>query len=105
MKKTITLSAIFVLAVLAGQAQSQSTDTAKEAKIKILFHLMQQDSMINKTMDAMNGAMSARIVNQLRDSAISSDGALVREMNESLEKMKQYSKEMVRRLLNEDMVA
>jgi len=105
MKKYITLSAIFALAVLAGQAQSPSPDSIKLKEIKTLFHQMQQDSLISKTMDAIYSSMSTRLIAQLKDSAISSDGAAMRQVNQAMEKMRHYSKEMIWRLLNEDMVA
>lgn len=87
------------------QSQTPAQDSAKRTELKLLFHLMQQDSMINKVMDAMYGSMSSRVISQLKDSGISADGAQMREMHEYLEKTRQYSKDMVRRLINEDMVA
>ncbi len=99
---------ILALAVTGAQAQSPAQnpaqDSAKRTQLKALFHLMQQDSMISRTMDAMYSSMSSRMMSQLKDSGITSDGAKMRELNEYMEKIRQYSKEMVRRLVNEDMV-
>jgi hypothetical protein len=54
MRKLLLTAALLTMLVLQGQAQSQT----KKEKIKSLFAVMHQDSLIIKTLDAMSSSMA-----------------------------------------------
>lgn len=96
----LTLSLLCMLGL-----QSQSQTNSKKEKIKYLFSLMHQDSLINKTFDAMSASMTSQMATLFKDTLHSNAGSNYSEkiaaiMATSL----QTSKENAKRLINEDMV-
>ncbi|MEO6231644.1 MAG: DUF2059 domain-containing protein [Ferruginibacter sp.] len=100
--KKILLSLTILLA-LAIQVQSQNL--AKKEKIKSLFALMHQDSLMIKTIDAMTVSMVKNMSVMFSDTAYTNHGIDVSKMMKKLmEKSMQKSKENAMKLLNGDMV-
>jgi hypothetical protein len=100
--KQIMLALTFLL-VLGLQSHSQSNP--KKEKIKYLFSLMHQDSLINKTFEAMSVSMTSQMAILLKDTLNSNAGNNYSEkftaiMATSLK----TAKENAKRLINEDMV-
>jgi len=92
MKKLVFVSLFCIVACLSSYSQT------KQESIKELFHLMQQDSLMDKSFRAMIPAMFKQMQSQLKDSA-----ALARAkelMTYTIESTKGIAKNM----LNEDMV-
>ena len=100
--KQIVLS-IGLLLVLTTQVQSQ--DLTKKEKIKALFSIMHQDSLMIKTMDRMAGSMTKNMASMFSDTIYSKMDIDISKMTQKImEKSMQKSKEISLRLVNEDMV-
>lgn len=101
MKKLLAL--LTLLIVLASQGKTQNS--AKKEKIKTLFALMHQDSLIIKTFDAMSSSMVKNMSTMFNDTIytnhdINVSGIIQKLMERNMKK----SKENALKLLNEDMV-
>jgi len=92
MKKTILLSIIFAATTVAAFSQT------KQESIKELFHLMQTDSMMEKTFAAIVPAIMTQIPKEEKDSIKSA------QMNLFMNSLITSSKEMCKKMLNEDIV-
>ncbi|MEZ0540629.1 DUF2059 domain-containing protein [Fibrella arboris] len=108
--KPLLFTALFLLGV-AFHAQAQSTP--KRDRIKYLFVLMKQDSLVLKQMDAtidmarslsrMRTGMAKQLVGA--DSVrIPIDSAMLKRHDAFMQKMVKVAKENTLKLLNEDMV-
>jgi uncharacterized protein len=75
-----------------------SSDLTKQESIKELFHIMKQDSMIDKTFSSMLPAMLNQMQGQIKDSA---SRARSKEMMNST---MQTVKEITKKLRNDDIV-
>lgn len=101
MKKS--LLALSLLLTLASQGQAQNS--AKKEKIKHLFAVMHQDSLIIKTLDATTSAMVKNMSVLFNDTAYTNHGVDVSTLTQKMmERSMQRSKENALKLLNEDMV-
>jgi len=101
MKKTIlTLAILFSLTI-----QGQSQNSTKKEKIKTLFALMHQDSLMIKSIDGMTSSMLKNMTKMFSDTTYSNLGIDISKMTQKLmEKSMQRSKENALKLLNGDMV-
>jgi hypothetical protein len=100
--KQILLSVTILLA-LTSQGQSQVL--TKKEKIKSLFALMHQDSLMIKTIDGMTASMAKNMATIFNDTAYTNHGIDVSKWTQKLmEKSMQKSKENALKLLNGDMV-
>jgi hypothetical protein len=95
MKSIILIAATLFTCNICGIAQM----TPKQQAIKELFIVMHQDSLMNQTMNAMSGAMTATIRNPN-----SNDTAANNTMQRMMAKNMEATKDMVTKLINEDMV-
>ena len=93
MKKAIVVL-MFILPLLMN-----SYSQTKQESIKELFHVMQQDSIIDKTFNSMLPAM----MNQMQSQMPSDSTANVRS-NEMMNSLIQTAKEVSKKLIDEDMV-
>ena len=101
MYKILVLSAFALAFTSTGLAQN----SAKKEKIKTLFTIMHQDSLMIKTMNAMTMPMMKNLETMLNDTAYKKNGVDVsRLVQQMVEKSQQKSKEIALRLLNEDLV-
>lgn len=101
MKKTTLFAGLFLALSLLGQAQNLT----KKEKIKVLFSVMHQDSLMIKTIDAMTSSMVNNMTKMLSDTTYSKMDFDVSKMTEKLmQRSMQKSKENALKLLNEDMV-
>ena len=105
MKKIIVIIATLT-AFIDGQAQTQQ----KKESIKLLFHLMKQDSLIDKTIDVMTASMS-QMTARFKDSTVNTDTANSVDMNElsinmnrTMAKSMERTKEVMKKLMDEEMV-
>jgi uncharacterized protein len=86
-------------------SQAQVHNQIKKDKIKALFVLMHQDSLIIKTLDGMSSAMVKNMSAMFNDTTYTNHGIDVSKINQKLmEKSMAKSKENALQLLNEDMV-
>lgn len=92
MKKTILLSIIFAATTVASFSQT------KQESIKELFHLMQTDSMMEKTFAAIVPAIMTQMPKEEKDST------KLAQMNQFMNSLIASSKEMCKKMLNEDIV-
>lgn len=92
MKKVVLVSVLCISAFLNSYAQT------KMESVKELFHLMQTDSLMDKTFKSMIPAMFKQMTSQVKDSA-----ALARS-KELLTYTLESTKGIVKKMLNEDMV-
>ncbi len=100
--RRLLLPAILLIA-LASQGQVQNS--TKKEKIKNLFILMHQDSLIIKTLDAMTSSMVKTMSIMFNDTMYTNHGVDVSKIGQKLmERSMKKSKENALRLLNEDMV-
>ena len=100
--KKILLSSVLLLALVT---QGQSQNSTKKEKIKALFALMHQDSLMIKTIDAMTTSMLKNMTKIFSDTTYINTGIDVLEMTQKLMvKGMQKSKENAMQLLNGDMV-
>jgi len=93
MKKAI-LVLVFILPLLMN-----SYSQTKQESIKELFHVMQQDSIMDKMFNSMIPAM----MNQIQSQMPSDSTAKVRS-NEMMNTLIQTAKEISKKLIDEDMV-
>jgi len=93
MKKIILLSIILGLMTVSASSQT------KQESIKQLFHLMQTDSMMEKTFTAIVPTIMAQIPQEYKDSVKSAT------MNQFMNSLITSSKEMCKKMLDEDVVA
>ena len=94
MKKAM-LVLVFILPLLMN-----SYSQTKQESIKELFHVMQQDSIMDKMFNSMIPAM----INQMQ-SQIPSDSTAKVHSNEMMNITIQTAKEITKKLMDEDMVA
>ena len=92
MKKTILLSIIFAATTFTTFSQT------KQESIKQLFHLMQTDSMMEKTFAAIVPSIMAQFPKENNDST------KLALMNQFMNSLITSSKEMCKKMLNEDIV-
>lgn len=92
MKKQILASVFCFIALANGYSQT------KQESIKELFHLMQTDSMMEKTFAAVIPTMMNQMPMENKDSAS------MARMSKMMSTVMASAKEMSKRLLNEDMV-
>jgi len=98
----LLLSLVFIL-VLTTIGQSQ--DVTKKEKIKGLFALMHQDSLIIKTFDAMTTSMVSNMTKIFSDTTYTNIGIDAAEISQRLiAKTMKKSKDNALNLLNFDMV-
>jgi uncharacterized protein len=97
------LLSLTVLLVLASQGQAQ--DSVKKEKIRALFALMHQDSLMAKMLDGMTSSFVKSMSTMFNDSVYKKHGVDVVKLREKLiVKSMQRSKVHALRLVNEDMV-
>ncbi len=101
MKKTLlTLTLLFCISIYA-HAQTET----KKQKIKTLFSLMHQDSLINKTFDAMSSSMAKQMATIFKDTLYKNAGINYSDRYAKImQKSMEASKENAKKLINEDMV-
>lgn len=101
MKQTfLALTLLFCISI-----NGQSQTGPKKEKIKYLFSLMHQDSLISKTNEAMSLSMVTQMAGIFKDSIYTKGGInypdkFAKIMQKSMEASKEYTK----KLINEDMV-
>lgn len=101
MRKLFLLTTVLISLVSQGQKQSST----KQEKIKNLFALMHQDSLIIKTFDGMASSMALNMATMFSDTTYTNHGVDVSKISQKLmERSMKKSKENALRLLNEDMV-
>ena len=101
MKKTFFALALLCCIGFNVQAQTQT----KKEKIKFLFSLMHQDSLINKTFEAMSSSMATRMATAFKDTGFTKSGlAYSDEYARIMKKGLNAAKENARRMVNGDMV-
>jgi hypothetical protein len=101
MKRTLILIAVLVCINLCGYSQNE----AKKERIKYLFSLMHQDTLINKTFDAMSSSMTAQMTTMFQDSMYTQAGFKFEEHSEAImKKVMEVSKANAKKLMSEDMV-
>ena len=95
MKKTLlTLTLLFCISIYA-HAQTET----KKQKIKTLFSLMHQDSLINKTFDAMSSSMAKQMATIFKDTLYKNAGINYSDRYAKImQKSMEASKEMQRSL-------
>jgi hypothetical protein len=101
MRKLLLSATLLIALVSHGQTQN----SAKKEKIKNLFALMHQDSLIIKTLDGMTSTMVNSMSAMFNDTTYTNHGVSVSQVTQKLmvRSMKK-SKETALKLLNEDMV-
>ena len=92
MKKLLLVLLILIPALMNCQALT------KQENIKVLFQLMQTDSVVEKMMNSMIPIMMKSMPQQQDSTSISM-------MNVTMKKMTEVMMDITRRLLNEDMLA
>jgi len=92
MKKVILISIFFVSALFNSYSQT------KQESIKELFHIMQQDSLIDKMFSSMIPMMFNQMQSQIKDSTSRKHSEEM--MTTTMQTVKDISKKMI----NEDMV-
>jgi hypothetical protein len=98
-----TIIPVFIISfLLCSQAQVQGQP--KKERIKYLFALMHQDSLINKTFDAMAASTAARMTSLLKDTNYAKTRIDPDKIKKVIAKTMEQSKENARKLVNEDMV-
>jgi hypothetical protein len=101
MRKLVLSATLLIALVSHGQTQNSS----KEEKIKNLFALMHQDSLIIKTLDGMTSTMVNSMSTMFNDTAYTNHGVSVSQFTQKLmEKSMEKTKETALKLLNGDMV-
>lgn len=91
--------------VLALTTNGQSQNLTKKEKIKALFFVMHQDSLVIKTIDAMTTSMVSNITKIFSDTTYTNLGIDPTEISQRLmAKNMQKSKDNALKLLNVDMV-
>jgi uncharacterized protein len=92
MKKLLLVILILIPALINCQAQT------KQENIKVLFQLMQTDSVVEKMMNSMIPLMMKSIPQQQDSTAMSM-------MNATMKKITDAMMDITKRLMNEDMLA
>src|SRR4030095_7014727 len=101
MKKIIFVAALFIASISPARSQ----DSPKKDKIKSLFKLMHQDSLIIRTFDVMAESMVNNMSTVFKDSIYANAGVDGENLARKLTAMSmKKSKENALRLLNEDLV-
>ena len=101
MKHILLSIALFFTLITQGLAQNP----IKKEKIKTLFALMHQDSLVIKTIDAMTSTMVKNMARMFSDTNYTKMGMDISSMTQMLmENSMQKSKENALKLLNVDMV-
>jgi uncharacterized protein len=96
---------LLVALLFALTTQGYSQNSTKKEKIKTLFALMYQDSLMIKTIDAMTTSMVKNMATIFNDTTYTKMGIDISKMTQKLmEKSMQKSKENALKLLNGDMV-
>jgi hypothetical protein len=91
--------------LFALASQGQIRNSIKREKIKNLFALMHQDSLVVKTLDAMTSSMVKNMSTIFSDTTYTNHGVDVSKIMQKLtERSVKKSKENALRLLHEDMV-
>lgn len=86
-------------------SQGQVENSPKKEKIKALFALMHQDSLMIKTLDGMTSSMAKSMSAMFNDTTYTNHGIDVSKLTQKLiEKSMRRSKENALKLLNEDLV-
>ena len=97
------LLSLTLLIILASQGLAQTTP--KKEKIKALFAIRHQDSLVIKVFDGMASSMLKNISGMFDDTAYTNRGIDVSAITQKLmTKTMKKSKEIALRLLSEDMV-
>ena len=101
MKQTfLALTLLFCISIYA-HAQTEP----KKEKIKYLFSLMHQDSLIKKTFDAMSSSMAIQMATIFKDTIYTKAGINYSDKYAKImQKTMEASKENATKLINEDMV-
>ena len=101
MKKIFFALILFCCISFQGQAQT----VTKKEKIKSLFSLMHQDSLINKTFEAMSASMTTQMANVFKDTSFTKSGLQYSDKYARIMKIGlESAKENARRMVNVDMV-
>jgi uncharacterized protein len=105
-KKYQVRKLLLLLTLLIGLAsQGQAQNSVKKEKIKNLFALMHQDSLIIKTLDATTSSMVKNMSTMFSDTMYTNHGVDVSKVTQKLmERSVKKSKENALKLLNEDRV-
>ncbi len=91
--------------LLMSFSQGQAQESVKKERIKTLFALMHQDSLMIKTIDGMTISMVKNMATIFNDTTYTNHGIDVSKMIQRFtEKSMQKSKENALKFLNEDMV-
>jgi len=93
MKRTFLIILLFISTFSLAHSQS------KKESIKVLFGLMQQDSLISKSFNVMSSAFVSSMTSQMH-----SDTAHSAKMSKIMETSMETSKKMAIKLINEDLV-
>lgn len=94
MKKVVLVFLFCVTALINSYSQT------KQESIKELFHLMQQDSL----MDKMFASMVPTMINQMQSQSPIKDSTARVRSNEMMNSTMQTVKEITKRIINEDVV-
>ena len=98
----IILSMAFLFAVTT---QGLAQNSMKKEKIKILFALLHQDSLMIKTIDGMTSSMVKNMARMLSDTSYTKMGTDMSGITQKfIERSMQKSKESALKLLNGDMI-
>ena len=101
MKQTFLVLTLLFCISICGYAQTEP----KKEKIKYLFGLMHQDSLINKTFDAMSSSMATQMAKIFKDTIYTNAGINYSDRYAKImQKSMEVSKQNARKLINEDMV-
>src|SRR4051794_14009862 len=100
MKKLLLAGTLLIALASEGHAQNST----KKEKIKTLFALMHQDSLVIKTLDGMSASMVKNMSAMFSDTTISHGVDVAKITQKMVERSIRRSKENALRLLNEDMV-
>jgi hypothetical protein len=96
----MTMKKVFLVLMICLPSLLSYSQT-KEETIKELFHLMQQDSLVDK----MFGSMIPTMMNQMKSQFPIKDSLATAHSNEMMKSTMQTVKEISKKMINEDMVA
>src|SRR4030042_6748081 len=96
----MTMKKVFLVLMICLPSLLSYSQT-KEETIKELFHLMQQDSLVDK----MFGSMIPTMMNQMKSKFPIKDSLATARSNEMMKSTMQTVKEISKKMINEDMVA
>src|SRR6185295_16743289 len=100
MKKAFLILTLFFCIGISAQ----SPPDQKRERIKYLFSLMQQDSLINKTFEAVSSSIVNQVATSLKDTSYTNGIDFSEKYEEIMRSSMQAAKENAKKLLNEDMV-